>query len=242
MRIFFVKLIVFTALFVMLTLGYAAVDENSINYIAEPELFSSNIGFITILPVVDVRSTKNAEVDIGFDPDLGNAIRAKMSGELITIKGYKVKNSDTYGGHDSVTSSDLENPSAEWIKQLGPKGSTYNLVLVFSDIESEAYVMTDRGSKAEISAYLFDKNKGKLIWRDANKSTNQAFGFGLLYGLMGALQSNYGGVLIALGKTVEGLMQSFPVKGMSLVQFNKIQKDRADRINAEKAFEASLDE
>lgn len=228
------KLILFTLLVTISTTGNTEPTSDSKVLLVEPELFDTRIDLISILPVIDVRDAKSTESTIGFDPNFAGAIRSKMSGEIITIKHYKVNNPDSYGMHKTVSYTDLENPSKEWINKLGPENSTHVLVLVFFNAHAEAHVMLDKEGSAELSAYLFDKKKGKLVWKNKYRSHDQSFGFGLGFGLMGLSRSDYMTILKSFSTAVAGLMQDFPDKGMSLEEFNKLQAIRlAERVQME---------
>lgn len=195
---------------------YADTNSYSRHFMVQPEFFSSKISKITILPVVDDRKDKSVDTKFNFNPNFSYMIRAKTSGELITMKGYDVDNVESYGLHKSVHIADLQAPSKEWIQSLGPNNSTHNLILVFSDTQSVS-TFGNEGS-AEISAYLFDKKLGKLVWENRYESQ---VGQG---GLLGLTTSDYQTIVGSIRIAVWGLFKGFPDQGMSSKSFNSMWK------------------
>lgn len=196
--------------------GYSEPVVSDGDLLVESEFFSSNINEITILPVIDIRKSKKAELDIDFTADFQKIIRAKISGEIITIKEYKVNNPDS----DEVNYSKVINHSSEWIKNLGPNDARYVLIVVFSGATANSSVVADKISSASLSGYFFDKKIGKLLWKDLYVSDDESGGFGLLWGLKGAITPDFGVMFKAITRAVAGLMKSFPVNGASIESYN----------------------
>ena len=196
--------------------GYSGSVVSVGDLLVESEFFSSKINEITILPVVDIRKSKKSESNIDFDADFQKIIRAKVSGEIITIKKYEVNNPDT----DEVNYSKVINHTSEWIKSLGPKDSRYILIIVFSGAATNSSVITDTTSSASLSGYFFDKKIGKLLWKDLYVSDDESDGFGLLWGLKGAITPDFGVMFASMTRAVAGLLKNFPEKGMSIKSYN----------------------
>ena len=140
-----------------------AQDDTSNFY--ESDLFGGAVDEITILPVVDNRMSKHLDSKLGFEPDFANELRAKVSGEMIAIKGFKIRNVDNYGGHSSVSNRDMQNPGKNWVRKLGPENSLFNLVLVMSDTKK---IPQGRfPGEIKLSAYIFNKKDGSMVWKNS---------------------------------------------------------------------------
>ncbi len=219
---------VFKTLLFAILLSTGITNENSAsekysnNLLIKPDFFSSDIDEITILPVLDKRKSKDAESEIDFNTDFAKVIRAKISGELIAIKGYKVNNPEFHGTPNIINYSSLDNPSKDWINNLGPEISTHILIVVFYNSEPVDNFLTDKESGAELSAYLFDKNISKLIWKNKYESQDPSLDFMI----KSETKAHYGAIFVALSSAVHELMQDFPEKRKAMEPVNNIHSDK----------------
>lgn len=181
------------------------------HFMIQPEFFSANIKKITVMPVIDMRRDKSINKRIKFKVNFNYMLRAKGSGELITIKKYDVENYDYADKNKIVELSDLNNPTKKWLQSLGPKESRYMLFFIFSDAHSS--LGFGYNASSEVSAYLFDRQTGKLVWRNHYVSqSGQA-------GVVGLLVGRYHGIRGSLSKAVIGLFKGFPERGISYQTF-----------------------
>lgn len=212
------KAILFIILFSAIPNAFSASYKYIKPIIIEPEFFETPITKISILPVLDERKDKSVNSKIKSNFSLSNTIRALTSGELITEKNYRVNNLDTYGAHKAISSRDLNRANTTWVKNLGPDDVETAFVLVFSDAQS--ITTFGRMASVDISAYMYNKKNGKLIWK--NKVIVQS-GQGGLYGLM---VSHSERLRVTIGKAVRKLLQGLPDKEMTEASFNAKVKKR----------------
>lgn len=203
------KTLFFVALIIVPVNANSASYKFPKNLLTEPELFNT-INKITILPVIDERKEKFI---FYIKTDLNDILRATMSGGLITLNGYKVNNPESYGLHKTVISSDLLNPSKEWVRKLGPEESTHCLLLVFFDTQSIS--TTGSMGNAAVGAYLFDKKSGKLVWR-------YLIGSETWEGWIMAPDTDYFIVIMAIRNAVLKFMKWLPKNGTSQESFIKM--------------------
>jgi hypothetical protein len=62
-----------------------------------------------------------------------------------------------------VTEDDLKEPSESWIRKLGPENARWVLILALED--STSHLTFGSTGSAIVMGTLFDKQKGKLVWR-----------------------------------------------------------------------------
>lgn len=209
---YFLRAVAFMSICVFSISVHAQENRYSWDFFIDPDFFSSNIKKVTILPVIDDRKNKDIESKLDFYIDFKYMLRAQSSGELITIKDYEVSNADTYGQHQTVSINDLQAPTSEWIKKLGDDNSRFNMIFLFADARSIA-TFGSHGT-AKVQAFLFDKLKGKLIWRNSFESDEE------LSGVVGLLVPEYHTVVGAIIKATKELFHGFPKKGMTYKSFS----------------------
>lgn len=113
---------------------------------------------IYVLPVVDIRFNKEPEL-----PKLNKWVLGKVKGQLKRKKYTFTLVSDT-SIVDNITEEDLKEVDAEWVKNLGPSGSRWVIVIALLDARSK--LTFGSTGNAEVSGYLFDKKDGSMVWRD----------------------------------------------------------------------------
>ena len=234
----FIKILRFTffvTVFVFSSSAYSGSASIPAALYLDPEIFNTEIDQITVLPIVDTRKTKAVEAQFDYDIGLLDEIRGKTSGELIVMKGYRVTNPETFGGVDVISHSDLENPSSDWIKKIGMDTSTYCLVFLFSDAAHDEEAFTDT-YRTDLTAFLFDKNKGKLLWKnkfDAKSVTGNPVGGIIAGGLLGlalsgvsaSVSPDYYNITKTVAQVAEGIFSNLPSKGMTEEHFKEMMKE-----------------
>jgi len=100
-----------------------------------------------------------------------------------------------------LTEADLAKPEAEWVRTLGPVSARWVMIATVDDLMRKVTFGTSANS--EVSAYLFDKQVGRCVWR--NKGVGRAGQGGLIgYFMPSASQ--------ALDLATFGMMSGFPRK------------------------------
>ncbi|MBF6649779.1 hypothetical protein [Methylobacter sp. BlB1] len=111
---------------------------------------------ITLLPAVDARTDKAAAVN------LEDWLRVEAATNL-RKKGYAVLLSAMARGTPELTYDTLRAADLALIKRLGPPGERWIMILALVDLN----VAGSRG-KVEAAGFLYDKEKGTLLWRDTS--------------------------------------------------------------------------
>lgn len=123
----------------------------------EPGFQFDLIDALEVLPAVDLRTDKTISVD------LQKQIRQPVTKSL-TKKGYRLTASTTFGATPEVSEEDLREAKPEWVKGLGSSNARWVLVLCLLDVRNK--LTFGSTGNAEVSGYLFDKQAGRLSWRD----------------------------------------------------------------------------
>ena len=153
------------------------------------------ISTITVLLIVDLRPDKVRMSDF-------NRVIQKQARAVLKSKRYPVEVLEESAQVANLTEEDLEAASAEWIRSLQPAGAPWIMVFAVHDV-TRRLTFGSTGN-AEISAYLYDREKAALVWHD--KGLGQAGQGGLLgmalINLMdeSALQMATGNALMSLPK------------------------------------------
>lgn len=150
---------------------------------------------ITVLPVVDLRFNKESEL-----PKLDKWVLGEVKSKL-KRKEYTFTIASDTSFVDNITEEDLQEVDAEWVKNLGPSGSRWVIVIALLDAKSK--LTFGSTGNAEVSGYLFDKKEGSMVWRD--KGIGKV-GQGGLVGMLlkGSMLRD------AIKKATVDLMNSFP--------------------------------
>lgn len=155
------------------------------------EFRPESIGQITLLPAVDARIDKNVPVNL----------EDRLRGEAATLlkrKGYAVVLSGASRETIELTNDDLRAADPALIKLLGPPGARWIMVLALIDLN-----MIGNTDKVELSGFLYDKEKGTLLWRDTGIClVGQG---GIFERLINSERGN-----IAISYTVNFLLNSIP--------------------------------
>jgi len=166
----------------------------------QPIFLSSTFGQekierIHVLPVVDLRFNKEPEL-----PKLDEWILDEVKDRLERKEYTFTIVSDT-SFVDNITEEDLQAVDAEWVKNLGPSGSRWVMLIALLDAKSK--LTFGSTGNAEVSGYLFDKKNGSIVWRDK--------GIGKV-GQGGLLGMVLKGMMIrdAIRKATSDLMNGFP--------------------------------
>ena len=131
-----------------------------------------NVSTITVLPVVDAR------IDKSYDVDLKRVIKASIAASLIVDKGYDIDFEEDIGSLSGIYIEDIQTHSKDWIERLGPEDTRWILLMAILDAKSEAGF--GRSAAAEIQAFLFDKQQGRLVWKNHAASAGGHGGLGYL--------------------------------------------------------------
>jgi hypothetical protein len=153
-------------------------------------LTPKSIGQITLLPAVDAR------IDQQVAAPLEERLRQKAA-TILKRKGYPVVLSDS-GESTVLTNDSLRAADPALIKRLGPPDARWIMVLALIDLN-----VVGSNDKVEVAGFLYDKEKGLLLWRD---STICLVGDG---GILGGL-INDKRVDLAVSTAVDSLLGSIP--------------------------------
>lgn len=165
-----------SALIIALTaVGCATQSKNPVE--KDPKLLA--IDEIVILPAVDLRIDK--KIKVNFEKQLQEATL-----KIVTKKRYQAVTTDIIGDVDQITEEDLSTLSPDWIKKLGPKDSRYVMLPCLDDVATK--LTFGSSGNAVVSAYLYDKEDGTLLWK--NKAVGQAGQGGLLGMAMKGMMAN----------------------------------------------------
>jgi hypothetical protein len=127
---------------------------------------------VVLLPVVDLRPDKSVGLDV-------KASALSSAKSTLKQKKYKFSVHSDEAQVANLAPEDLEKPKPEWVKSLNPANGRWMMVVAVNDLVKKVTFGT--AANAEVSAYLFDKESGKCVWRD--KGIGQA-GQGGLIGYM----------------------------------------------------------
>jgi hypothetical protein len=155
------------------------------------EFKPESIGQITLLPAVDVRIDKNVAVN------LEDQLRRETA-TILKKKGYDVVLSGASRETTELTNDNLRAADPALIKRLGPPEARWIMVLALIDLNVVGNI-----DKVEVSGFLYDKEKGTLLWRDTGIClVGQG---GIFDRLINGGKSN-----IAISYTVNFLLASIP--------------------------------
>ncbi|OAI06978.1 MULTISPECIES: hypothetical protein [Methylomonas] len=149
-----------------------------------------SIGQITLLPAVDARIDQQVAVP------LEEPLRQKAA-TILKRKGYPVVLSNS-GESAALTGDSLRAADPALIKRLGPPDARWIMVLALIDLN-----VVGSNDKVEVAGFLYDKEKGLLLWRD---SVICLVGDG---GILGGL-INDKRVDLAVSTAVDSLLGSIP--------------------------------
>lgn len=183
------KPIIITLVGVLFSLAGCAVTQPA--FYRASEFKPESIGQITLLPVVDARIDKNVAVNL----------EDRLRGEVATIlkgKGYAVVLSGASRETAELTNDNLRTADSALIKHLGPPGARWIMVLALTDLN-----VGGSNDKVEVSGFLYDKEKGALLWRD---TTICLVGDGGIFGVLGNDRRGD----IAVSAAVSSLLASIP--------------------------------
>jgi len=188
------KLLIFLPILILI--GCAATKQ--------PIFLSSTFGQervenIFVLPIVDQRFNKEPEL-----PKLDKWVQGMVKGQLKSKKYTFTLVSDR-SIVDNITEEDLKEVDTEWVKNLGPSGSRWVIVMVLLDARSK--LTFGSTGNAELSGYLFDKKDGSMLWRD--KGIGKVGQGGLIGMVMKGMMLGD-----AINMATSDLMRSFPKNEM----------------------------
>lgn len=182
----------FTILLIALLTGCAVPLKDAIY--RDPGLSPDKVGDIQLLPPIDLRLEKTQTVDLNDslrDPGM----------KMMQKKGYKVTLNEELGDVMPIIEDDLRSNDPKWISRLGPSDQRWVMVLALMDLKSK--VTFGSTGNAEVSGYLYDKEKGVIVWRD--KGIGQAGQGGLIGMAMVGMMAGQ-----ALNIAMNNLMASVP--------------------------------
>ncbi|QSA98105.1 hypothetical protein [Methylococcus sp. EFPC2] len=121
-----------------------------------PDFKPESIIQIALLPAVDARIDKTVAVN------LEDRLR-KVAAKILKRKGYAVLLSDATRETAELTNDKLRAADPALIKRLGPPEARWIMVLALIDLN-----VSGNADKAEVSGFLYDKEKGTRLWRDTS--------------------------------------------------------------------------
>lgn len=117
---------------------------------------------ISVLPVVDARAGKKARLNM-----------EKLQSRAVNVlkkKRYSASAGSFSGEIGEIDEEDLQSALPAYIKKLGPANARWVMVICLQDVASR--ITFGSTGNAEVSGYLFDKNRGELVWQ--GKGVGQA--------------------------------------------------------------------
>ncbi len=157
----------------------------------DPRLMA--IESVTVIPIVDLRPGEKDSANL-------QKLQKIVAGSL-KRRGYPPVMAETTGDAGQIMEEDLQDAKPAWIKRVGPPSSRWVMVVCLLDVHSK--MTFGSTGNAEISGYIFDKEKPELIW--SGKSVGRAGQGGLLGMTMkGAMKS------AAMGNAVMYLVNLLP--------------------------------
>jgi hypothetical protein len=155
------------------------------------EFKQRGIDEIVLLPAIDLR-----QVEERLD---GNKHVRNEAVRALERRHYAVSAVDDFAPGTVPTEAELERPSPSWIATLGPAKSRW--VLLVTIVRFEKHFTIGVRVEADLQGYLFDKEKGELLWQGKGHG-DQAVGYFL------AGFAERAGLEVA----VEDLLKTFPAK------------------------------
>lgn len=160
---------------------------------SEPDPVFMAIQNISVLPIVDARAGKKAGVNL-------EKLQQSVA-KVIKKKRYSVSSANIPGEAGEIAVEDVEAADPSYVKKLGPTNERWVMVVFLDDITSK--ITFGSTGNAELSGYLFDKQDGRLVWK--NKGVGQA-GQGGLAGM--AMKGMMKGE--AMSNAIGSLLSSIP--------------------------------
>ncbi|MCQ8183687.1 hypothetical protein NP603_21450 [Methylomonas sp. SURF-1] len=182
------KSILITLVGVLFLLEGCAVTQPA--FYRASEFKPESIGQITLLPAVDARIDKQVAAY------LEEPLREKAA-TILKRKGYPVILSDSRES-STLTNDSLRAADPALIKRLGPPDARWIMVLALIDLN-----VVGSQDKVEVAGFLYDKEKGLLLWRD---SVICLVGDGGVFGVL----INDKRVDLAVSTAVDSLLGSIP--------------------------------
>jgi len=146
---------------------------------------------ITLLPAVDARTDKAVALN------LEHWLRIEAATNL-RRKGYAVLLSAMTRGTSELTYDNLRAADPALIKRLGPLGERWIMILALVDLN-----VAGSSGKVEAAGFLYDKEKGTLLWRDTSICQVGREGW-----LFGEVRSK-----TVISTAANCLLASFPTRG-----------------------------
>jgi hypothetical protein len=147
---------------------------------------------ITLLPAVDVRTDKTVAVN------LENRLRIEAAA-ILKRKGYAVLLRGKTDGISELTYDNLRVADSALIKRLSAPGTRWVMILALVDLN-----VVGSSDKAEAAGFLYDRETGKLLWRDTSICVVARVG-----GIFGMLTNEARGDA-AISAAVDYLLASIP--------------------------------
>jgi hypothetical protein len=160
----------------------------------DPNFNQSTIDKITLLPAIDAR------IDASIKVNIQKQIRGEGMDQL-KDKGFLITLSDTIGNVGQITEDLLKSGDSQWIKKLGPPQARWTMVLMLLDLSARR--MPGGIGIAEVAGFLFDKEKGIIVWRDKGICNRVQSVFGMLI---------WEGASDATDAAIRDLMSTFPTR------------------------------
>lgn len=89
---------------------------------------------------------------------------------VLKKKRYSASAGSFSGEIGEIDEEDLQSALPAYIKKLGPANARWVMVICLQDVASR--ITFGSTGNAEVSGYLFDKNRGELVWQ--GKGVGQA--------------------------------------------------------------------
>lgn len=178
---------------VLVFLGGCATPPVKQAIFLHPHLNTKNVGSVTVVPVLDRRIDKSAELDLG---DVADQMKS-----LLEKKGYKSQLADKYGSEEiyDMTLTAINEADSSWAMKIGPRSARW--ILLVAVTEAERKITLQATAHAEVVGYLYNQAIGERMWKDKGEGIAS---MGLLFS---AVVDDW-----AVEMAVDNMMKSFPRK------------------------------
>jgi hypothetical protein len=131
----------------------------------------SEVRAVTLMPIVDSRSGEKARIDF-------EKLRAQAEKQL-TGKRYRVTLDADAASLADMNVDDINEMTPDLVRKTAPSEQRWVMILCLEDVATK--ITFGSTGNAEMTGFLFDKQSGKLAWK--NKGIGKA-GQGGLAGMM----------------------------------------------------------
>jgi hypothetical protein len=149
---------------------------------------------ISVLPIVDARAGKKADVNL-------EKLQGSVVNVLVKGKHYPANAAGGTGEAGKIAEEDLQQASPSFLKKLGSAEARWVMVVCVEDVAAK--MTFGSTGNAEVSGYLFDKEGGQVVW--SGKGVGQAGQGGLMGMAMKGMMKGE-----AIGAAISNLLAGLP--------------------------------